>query len=77
LRMSFWIVPVSLPRGTPRLSAQATYIARTIAAVPLIVNDVETRPRSIPSNRTSISARVDSDTPTLPISGRAIGSIGS
>src|SRR2546428_7548714 len=64
LRMSFWIVPVSFARGTPCLSAQATYIAKIMAAVPLIVNEVEMRDRSIPSNMISISERFDSDTPT-------------
>ncbi|SRR5260370_11053635 len=77
LRMSFWMVPVSLSRATPCLSAQATYIARMIAAVPLIVKDVEILDKSMPLNRISISDRFDSDTPTLPISGRAIVSVGS
>ena len=40
-----------------------------IAAVPLIVNEVEILPRSRSLNRISASLRFDSDTPTLPISG--------
>ncbi|MCY1247175.1 hypothetical protein D9M72_604780 [compost metagenome] len=48
-----------------------------IAAVPLMVNEVEMRDRSRSLNRISASLRFDSDTPTLPISGRAIGCVGS
>ena len=61
----------------PRLSAHATYMASRIAAVPLMVNEVEVRARSMPSNTISISERLESDTPTLPTSGRAMGSTGS
>ena len=42
LRMSFWVVPRICSGGTPCFSASARYIARMTAAVPLIVNDVET-----------------------------------
>ena len=45
-----------------------------IAAVPLMVNEVEIAPRSMPANSVSISDSENSDTPTLPISGRATGS---
>ena len=40
-----------------------------IAAVPLIVKDVEIFERSMPSKRISISERFEIDTPTLPTSG--------
>src|SRR3546814_12802287 len=56
-RMSFWMVPVSLLRGTFCLSATARYMAYTMAAVPLIVNEVDMRDRSSTSNRISASLR--------------------
>ena len=42
LRMSFWIVPLSLSRAIPRSSATTMYIASSVAAVALIVIDVDT-----------------------------------
>jgi len=48
-----------------------------IAAVPLMVNEVDILDRSIWSKRISASASVDRDTPTLPISDIAISSSGS
>ena len=42
LRMSFWMVPPSAGRGTPRFSAAAMYMAQMIAAGPLMVIEVVT-----------------------------------
>src|SRR3546814_13725548 len=75
-RMSFWMVPVSLPRGTFCLSATARYMAYTMAAVPLIVNAVDMLDRPSPSNRLTASLRFATENPTLPLSCRALGSVG-
>ncbi len=74
LRMSFCRVPLSAVRGVPWRSATATYIASRIAAGELIVIDVETAPRSMPSNRSTMSARVSTATPHRPTSPSLIGS---
>jgi hypothetical protein len=42
LRMSFWMVPLNLSRAMPRSSATTMYIASSVAAVALIVIEVET-----------------------------------
>jgi hypothetical protein len=47
-------------------------MASRIAAVALIVIEVDTRPSGIPSSSASMSARVSIATPTLPTSGAAI-----
>ncbi len=73
-KMSFWRVPDRSARGVPPASATATYMAITIAAGPLIVIDVDTPPRSIPSNRTAMSSTVSMATPALPTSPTAHGS---
>jgi hypothetical protein len=57
LRMSFWSVPASNGRGTPRFSAAAMYIAQIIAAGELIVIEVLISPTGRPSSSTSMSAR--------------------
>jgi hypothetical protein len=68
LRMSFWSVPPTFVHGVPCFSATARYIARAIGAVELIVIDVVTAPRSIPSNRASKSRSVSMATPHFPTS---------
>ncbi len=71
--MSFWIVPSTSVQGTPCRRATARYIARMIEAVQLIVIDVVTRPSGMPSNSRSMSARVETETPSRPTSPRARG----
>ena len=73
LRMSFWSVPPTFDHGVPCFSATARYIARAMGAVELIVMDVVTAPRSIPSKRVSKSRSVSTATPHLPTSPADIG----
>ena len=73
LRMSFWMVPFSAPGSTPCFSPTTTYIASRIAAVELIVIDVETLPRGMPLKRASMSSRESIATPTFPTSPAEIG----
>ena len=55
----------------PREAARAlAYIAMIMAAGPLMVIDVETDPRSMSRNRSSMSARVSMATPQCPTSPR-------
>ena len=68
LRMSFWIVPDSTDQSTPCLSATTRYIAKIIAAGELIVIDVVTRSRAMPSKSRSMSATEATLTPHLPTS---------
>jgi hypothetical protein len=72
------LAPGDVPRrffeGTPCFSPTATYMARRMAAVALMVKEVLTFPRSMPSNMSSISFRVSMATPTLPTSAAARGS---
>ena len=68
LRMSFWMVPDSRCRSTPVLSPTAMYWARATMAGPLIVIDVDTEPKSMPANRSSMSAKVSTATPARPTS---------
>ena len=63
---SFWAVPETFSRATPCLSATATYIATSTGAGALIVIDVETRSRGMPSNTVSMSASESIATPTWP-----------
>ena len=67
-RTSFCAVPETFSRGTPCLSATATYIATRIGAGALIVIDVETRSSGMPSNTVSMSASESIATPTWPTS---------
>ena len=73
LSMSFWIVPPTALQGTPWRSATARYMARMTDAVQLMVIDVVTRSRGIPSKRRSMSSRVETVTPSRPTSPRARG----
>ena len=52
----------------PRFSATARYIARTTAAVELMVIETDTLSSGIPANRISMSSRVSTATPTFPTS---------
>ena len=72
-RMSFWMVPFSSPAATPCFSPTAMYIASRMAAVELIVIEVETIPSGIRSNRSSMSSRESIATPTFPTSPNDMG----
>ena len=65
---SFCAVPETFSRGTPCLSATATYIATRTGAGALIVIEVETRSSGMPSNTVSMSASESIATPTWPTS---------
>ena len=58
-------------RSTPVFSPTTTYIAITTGAGPLIVIDVDTAPRSMPANNSSMSANVSTATPARPTSPNA------
>ena len=73
LRISFWMVPLSFDGSTPCFLPTAMYIASRTGAVELMVIDVLTLSRGIPSKRISISSRLAIGTPTLPISPCALG----
>src|SRR5664279_5398131 len=73
LRMSFWSVPPTFDHGVPCFSATARYIARAMGAVELIVMDVVTEPRSIPSKSVSKSRSESTATPHFPTSPADIG----
>ncbi|MNL59897.1 hypothetical protein D3C87_1836600 [compost metagenome] len=73
LRMSFWMVPVSFSGETPCFSATAWYMHRRMAAGALMVIEVETLSSGIPSNSTSMSARLSMATPVRPTSPAASG----
>lgn len=61
-------MPDSAVRSTPTLSATAMYWARATTAGPLMVIEVDTEPRSMSANRSSMSARVSMATPARPTS---------
>ncbi len=71
---SFCVVPCSFDSSSPRSRASATYSASSHMAVPLMVIDVFIFSSGMPSKRTWKSSRELIGTPTLPTSGRAIGS---
>src|SRR3989304_7980177 len=68
LRISFWIVPEIFFRFAPCFWATAMYIARRTAAGALMVIEVVTFSRGIPSKSISISLSESTATPHLPIS---------
>ena len=74
LSTSFWTVPWILSFGTPCFCPTTAYIATSTAAGALIVIEVLTWSRGIPSNTVSMSCSVSIATPTLPTSPRDIGS---
>ena len=73
LRMSFWIVPLSAPRAMPRSSATTMYMASSVAAVALMVIDVDTRSSGIASSSACMSSTLSIATPTRPTSPSARG----
>ena len=74
LRMSFWIVPLRVLRARmPRSSATTMYIASSVAAVALIVIDVDTLSSGMPSSSACMSSTVSIATPTRPTSPGARG----
>ena len=74
LRMSFCNVPPAFVRSAPCFSATAINMAHMMAAGLLMVMDVVTSSRLIPSNRISMSAMVEIATPQVPNSPAALGS---
>jgi hypothetical protein len=71
--MSAWTVPPSLARATPCFSPTATYMASATIALALMVMEVVTSPSGMPSNSTSKSRSVATETPSFPTSPRLIG----
>src|SRR3990170_4836818 len=74
LSTSFCAVPAIRSCGTPCFCPTTAYMATSTAAGALIVIDVLTWSRGIPSNIVSMSCRVSIATPTLPTSPCDIGS---
>ena len=74
LKMSVCSVPLSLPVSTPARSAATSIMQKTGTAGPLIVIDVVTSPRSMPSKSASMSAAESIATPQWPTSPRLFGS---
>jgi hypothetical protein len=77
LRMSFCVVPPIRSSATPCFFATATYIARRIAAVALMVIDVVTLSSGMPAKSCSRSSRLEIETPTFPTSPATCGSSAS
>ena len=77
LRMSACTVPRRRARGTPDRSAATTNMASDTGAGPETVSDVETPPRSMPSNMRSMSRADATETPPLPTSPADSGWSGS
>jgi hypothetical protein len=74
---SFCTVPPSRSSGAPWRSASSVYSASSIAAGALIVIEVVTSARSMPSKSVRMSSTVAIDTPTRPTSPCARSSSGS
>ena len=74
LKMSVCSVPLSLPVSTPARSAATIIMQKTGTAGPLIVIEVVTSPRSMPSKSVSMSAALSMATPQWPTSPSAFGS---
>ena len=72
-RMSFWMVPLMADAGTPCSSATSSYINNRIAAVELMVIEVETLSSGRSFRRRRMSSRQLMATPTLPTSPSARG----
>ena len=73
LRMSFCTVPDNFARAMPRSSATTMYIASSVAAVALMVIDVDTVSSGISASSTCMSSTVSIATPTRPTSPTARG----
>ena len=72
-KISFWIVPPILSAGIPCFSATTMYMARRIPAGPLMVMEVVTLSKGMPSKMTSISRRLSTATPHRPTSPKERG----
>ena len=72
-RMSFWMVPLIADAGTPCSSATSSYMSSRIAAVELIVMEVETLSSGRSFSNRRMSSRQLIATPTLPTSPSARG----
>src|SRR6202165_480979 len=68
LRMSFCSVPEIFFQSAPCFSATARYMASRIGAVELMVMEMVTSSRLMPSKTVSMSANVSTATPHLPTS---------
>jgi hypothetical protein len=68
LRMSFWMVPEIFFQSAPCFSATTKYMAQSTLAGELMVIDVVTFSRLMPSKRISISSSESMATPHLPTS---------
>ena len=66
LRMSFWTVPPQLLRRHALLLADRRVEASRMAAVALMVIEVETLPSGMPLSSVSMSPSESMATPTLP-----------
>ncbi|MNC87428.1 hypothetical protein D3C83_31550 [compost metagenome] len=66
-------MPESFSRATPRSSPTTQYIASSVAAVALIVIDVETLSSGMPSKSAVMSSIESMATPALPTSPAASG----
>ena len=67
-RMSFCSVPESVAGSTPWRLATATYSASRMMAVELMVIEVDTIPRGMPSKSVAMSSIESMATPTRPTS---------
>ena len=67
-RMSFWMVPVSLARGTPCSSPATMKLASTGSTAPFMVIDTDMRSSGTPSKRIFMSSTESIATPALPTS---------
>ena len=77
LRMSFCVVPPIRSALIPCRFPTATYMASRIVAVALMVIDVVTSPRGMPSKSRAKSSSELIDTPTFPTSPATRGSSAS
>ena len=68
MRISFWMVPFRASEETPCFSATPMYMASKTAAGALMVMEVLTLSKGIPSKSSSISSRESMATPTFPTS---------
>ena len=70
---SFWTVPLIAEASMPCSSATSSYINSKIAAVALIVIDVDTVSSGMPSKSRAMSSTESIATPVLPTSPSARG----
>ena len=79
MRKSFWLVPVRASRGMPRAFAFAKYMNLTVMLQMgwHVTREVLTLSMGMPSKRARMSSIVSMETPPLPASARASGSVES